>query len=158
MGRAFPLGENAYGSRNAAGTLLGYLTKCQELCKIKFLTLVSTGFKPGLVTVNLDFWYLTCSSPPAASGDALRKNASARSVSAFAFVPENCFSHSGTAVRIFRSLVLRAFPDLTYIPMLAVFRRTVRAGDVILRAFITTMVGSRSAVCASARPPVFLFS
>jgi hypothetical protein len=152
----------------------GYLTKCQDPCNNKVLALVSTGLKPGLVTVNLESWHLTCSAPPTANGEALRQKAYARSVPILPVSPV-CFcnrlgsySRSGTPARgdasvILPSNLLRAFLDSVHLRLLS-NRCTVlhhagtleKATQVILRAFRQMMVGVRNPL--PQRPPVFLFS
>ena len=147
----------------------GYLTKCQDTCNNKVLALVSTGFNPGLATVNLESWHLTCSAPPTANGEALRQKAYARSVPVLPVSPDcsdnrvGSYSRCGTPARSRPSILLRAFPDSVRLWLLSI-RCTVvhHAGTLdmtpqaILRAFRQMMVGVRNP--SPQRPPVFLFS
>jgi len=164
----------------------GYLTNCQDVGKIKVLALVSTGLKPGLVTVNLESWHLTCSAPPTANGEALRQKADARSVSREAISTESVpvlaipilsaalRSHSrcGTLARYRPSSLLRVLarsvhPQLQTAEQAAKFSflfsrfrafapAAGRVAGVVLRVFRQMMVGARTR--RSLRPPVFLFS
>jgi len=148
----------------------GYLTNCQDVCKIEVLALVSTGLKPGLVTVNLESWHLTCSAPPAADGEALRQKANARGVPKLT-VPilpisrDRSFSRKGTPARSRPSILLRAFPVSVHFEPIPVSERCTvvhhadaleMADRVVLRAFRQMMVGLRKYL--PLRPPVFLFS
>ena len=153
----------------------GYLTKCQDTCNNKVLALVSTGLTPGLATVNLESWHLTCSAPPTANGEALRQKAYARSVPVLPVSPDSSYyrvgsyyrassySRCGTPARSRPSILLRAFPDSVRLWLLSI-RCTVvhHAGTLemtpqaILRAFRQMMVGVRNP--SPQRPPVFLFS
>jgi hypothetical protein len=158
----------------------GYLTKCQDTCNIKVLALVSTGFNPGLVTVNLESWHLTCSAPPTANGEALRQKAYARSVPILPVPLDSskngaCFcnrvgsySRSGTPARSDASVLVpssfvRAFPDSVRSCLLSNRCTVVHhagtleiAARTIQRAFRQMMVGVRNP--SPQRPPVFLFS
>ena len=154
----------------------GYLTKCQDRDKIKVLALVSTGLNPGLATVNLESWHLTCSAPPTANGEALRQKACARSVPLLpvssdsfynraSFDRVGSYSRSGTPARgdasvVLPSYLLRAFPDSVHLRLLS-NRCTVvhhagtvdQPAQVVPRAFRQMMVGVRN---QPQRPPVFL--
>jgi hypothetical protein len=159
------------------GLPTGYLTKCQDTCNNKVLTLVSTGFTPGLVTVNLESWHLTCSAPPTANGEALRQKAYARSVPVLPVSPDSSYyrvgsyyrassySRCGTPARYHPSIPLRAFPDSFHFQPLTVFIRCtvvhhagiVKMGaQVVLRAFRQLMVGVRNPL--PQHPPAFSFS
>ena len=139
------------------------MTKCQDRCKIKFLAIVTTGFDPGLATVNLESWHLTCSAPPTANGEALRQKAYARSVPELPILSTRSYSRYGTLARIRPSYLVRAFPDSVHAHLHS-NRCTVMlhagsleiAANVILRAFRQMMVGLRNTL--PHRPPVFLFS
>jgi hypothetical protein len=141
----------------------GYLTKCQDTCNNKVLALVSTGLTPGLVTVNLESWHLTCSAPPTANGESLRQKAYARSVPVLP-ISSRSYSRCGTPARDRPSILLRAFPDSFHFQLTVFIRCTVvpHAGivkmgaQVVLRAFRQMMVGVRNPL--PQRPPVFLFT
>ena len=157
----------------------GYLTNCQDVCKIKVLALVSTGLKPGLVTVNLESWHLTCSAPPTANGEALRQKAYARGVPILSApippnVSESIHSGCGTPSRSRPSIQLRAFSDsVTFQPIpaeqaadcttlnlpcsrLSASLAGQQDAGMVLRAFRQMMLSVRNH--SPQRTAVFLFS
>lgn len=152
------------GQGSAASCCNLYLTNVQDRCKIKVLGLASTGLKPGLVTVNLDFWNLTCSSPATANGEILRQDLLCKKVHARSvFVrPSACdpahsrsgIFRSGTRASLVSSSQVRAaFCSFSFQPRLA---KCIATAEVFLRAFIQMTVGLREQL--PQRPPVFLFS